>query len=182
MINHQIIQTPRLRAELLDESNQNYIFDLYSHKETLEFLHGVDAARDINLSIRCSQDYKIGAYLIFENDSNEFVGVGGIQKQDPMIDGSFAMQDDDIEFLIVLVHQFKGKGYAAEFCDAFFERFFATFPNLQVPARVDQNNAACVKLLKKLGFSEIGKTHYYVYESKFTLLKNSLDLWKNSKK
>lgn len=174
--------TERLRAELLCEANQHYIFDLYNHKETVEFLHGVDAARDIDLSIRCSADYQnIGAYLIFENGSNKFIGVGGIQKQDPMEDGSFAMAED-IEFLIVLNHESKGRGYASEFCDAFFKKLFATFPNLHVPARVDQQNAACVKLLKKFGFSEIGETHYYHYESKFALLKNDLNSWKHSSK
>lgn len=170
--------TSRLRAELLCEANQNHIFDLYNHEETLKYLHGIDAARDIDLCIRCSQDYQnIGAYLIFENDSDKFVGVGGIQKQDPMHDGSYALANHDIEFLIILGHDFKGKGYAFEFCNAFFQKLFAVFPDLHVPARVDQQNAACIKLLKKFGFIEAGETHYHSYDSKFTLLKNNLDSW-----
>lgn len=173
--------TSRLRAELLSDLNKNHIYDLYSHPKTLEFLHGIDADRDIELSIKAAQDYQnIGAYLMFENESNKFVGIGGIQKQDPMIDGKFAMEED-VEFLIVLSNEFHGKGYASEFCQAFFEKLFSNFPELNVPARVDQKNDGCIKLLKKLGFLEKGETHYYFYDSKFSLLKNNISSWAKTK-
>lgn len=182
MTNNIHFNTTRLRAQLLDESNKHHVFDLYNNAQNIAFLHGIDAAQDIELSIKCSAAYSnIGAYLIFENHSNEFVGVGGIQKQEPMFDGSFAMLDHDIEFVIILSHEFKGKGYASEFCEAFFEKFFEKFPQVYIPARVNMENHACIKLLKKFGFVESGETHYHVYENKFSLLKNNSAAWKKSK-
>jgi len=181
MTNNIHFNTPRLKAQLLDESNKHHVFDLYNNPQNIEFLHGIDAAQDIELSIKCSAAYSnIGAYLIFENHSNEFVGVGGIQKQEPMWDGSFAMADYDIEFLIILSHEFKGQGYASEFCRGFFEMFFSNFPQIEVPARVAYDNSSCIKLLKKFGFLESGETHYNVYENKFALLRNSFSSWQQT--
>jgi RimJ/RimL family protein N-acetyltransferase len=179
MQNNFIFKTPRLKAEVITELNKNHVFDLYNFKENIEFLQGIDAETDIKLSIECAKNYKnIGAYLIFENYTNKLVGVGGIQKQEPMLDASFAMPQHDIEFLIILNHGFKGQGYASEFCSAFFERLFVNFPNLEVPARVNKDNHSCIKLLKKLGFKEQGETHYNNYNNKFSLFTNSHDSWR----
>ena len=160
----------RLRFEILDESNQNWIYDLYHRPENIEFLEGINAKQDIQLSIQCSAAYNIGAYLIFENDSDLFVGVGGIQKQEPMNDGSFAMKDYDIEFIIVINPEFKGKGYASEFCDSFFNKLFFQHPQIKVPARVSPKNHSCIKLLKKFGFIEVGEVPYHKASNKFSLL------------
>jgi RimJ/RimL family protein N-acetyltransferase len=160
----------RLRFELIGESNKNWVYDLYNRPENIEFLEGINAEQDIQLSIECSAAYNIGAYLIFENDSDLFVGVGGIQKQEPLDDGSFAITDHDIEFLIMLNHEFKGLGYASEFCRNFFVTLLGDHPNLQVPARVNKNNISCIKLLKKFGFVEAGEVAYHKAENKFSLL------------
>lgn len=174
MKNKIAFQTPRLTAHFIDESNKNHVIELYSRPENIEMVHGINAEADIRLSIECYELYKnIGAYLIFENDSNKFVGIGGIQKQEPMNDGSFAMQDCDIEFLIVTHKEFGGRGYASEFCSAFFEKLFELFPNLTVPARVNKNNASCIKLLSKFGFIEAGEVDYHSYGNKFLLLKRA---------
>lgn len=179
MKKNNALNSKRLRMQLLDEFNKNHVFDLYARKENIEFLAGIDATQDIELSIRCSKTYSnSGAYLIFENDSEQLVGIGGIQHQEPMIDGSFAMPGHDVEFIIILSHEFKGRGYASEFCEIFFEKLFSNFPNLHVPARVNKKNAACIKLLKKFGFYEAGTTHYHDYKNEFALLKNNLDSWK----
>lgn len=166
--------TARLRFELLGAENKNRVYDLYNRKENIEFLQGIDAAQDIELSIKCRDEYGIGAYLIFENHSNEFVGIGGIQKQEPLDCGSFAIKNHDIEFVIILNPEFKGRGYASEFCQNFFENFFNKFPDLKIPARVNQNNQSCIKLLKKFGFIDAGETSYHKIENKFSLLMNDL--------
>jgi RimJ/RimL family protein N-acetyltransferase len=175
--------TARLTAKTIDDSNKKYVLDLYGRKENVEFLHGISAEEDIRLSQECYASYDgIGAYLIFENETNNFVGVGGIQKQELMQDGSYAMLEHDIEFLIILNHEFKGRGYASEFCDKFFKKLFSTFPNLHIPARVNKENSACIKLLKKFGFNEDGETYYHNYNNKFTLLKNNFDSWQETLK
>ncbi len=172
---NKTLKTARLRAELLEEKNCRYVLDLYGDVENIKLLHGIDAAQDIQLSIECSQQYQgTGAYLIFENDSNIFLGVGGVQKQEPMIDGPLAMPEHDLEFLIILDHKAKGKGYATEFCEVFFENLFNTFPNLTIPARTNKENVSCIKLLKKFGFQEEGETFYHNYANPFTLLKNNM--------
>ncbi len=180
MQNNIDFKTARLKAEILTDLNKNHVFDLYNFAENIEFLQGIDAETDIKLSIECAKNYKnIGAYLIFENHTNKLVGVGGIQKQEPMSDGSLAMSEHDVEFLIILNHEFKGRGYASEFCAGFFEKLFNNFPDLEIPARISKKNFACIKLLKKFGFAENGETHYHNYENKFLLMKNSRDSWKS---
>lgn len=178
MENKNSFNTDRLRLQPINENNKNYVFELYERKENIEFLHGINAEADIKLSLECYENYKnIGAYLIFENESDNFIGFGGIQKQEPMFDGSFSMQSHDVEFLIILNNEFKGKGYATEFCDEFFKKLFAAFPTLIVPARVDKNNLSCIKLLKKFGFCEEGEADYHIYGNKFNLLKINFDSW-----
>ena len=171
MENQIIFKTARLNAKLMNDVNSHHIIDLYNHKENIEFIEGIKVEEDIRLSIECYKSYKnMGAYLIFENATNNFIGVGGIQKQETMSDGSFAMPNHDIEFLIIMHKEFNGKGYASEFCTVFFQKLFELFPDLKVPARVNKNNLACIGLLKKFGFKEVGEVDYHVYGNKFALL------------
>lgn len=162
----------RLTFEILNEDNQNLVYDLYQDPENIEFLQGINAEKDIQLSIDCFAQNQIGVYLIFENDSGNFVGVGGVQLQEPMPDGLFAIENHDIEFLIMLSNKFKGKGYASEFCQSFFQEFYIIYPSKIIPARVKEENIACVKLLEKFGFKKSGKTFYNNYNNEFLLLLN----------
>ncbi len=182
MKNKIVFQTSRLTAVFIDELNQDHIIDLYNRKENIEFIEGINAELDIKLGLECYASYQgIGSYLIFENSSNKFIGIAGIQKQEPMIDGSFSISDCDIEFLIVTHAEFNGRGYASEFCSAFFEKLFTLFPTLLIPARVDKNNAACIKLLTKFGFRDEGEVDYHKQGNKFALLKVDFDSWQKSK-
>ncbi len=168
--NELVFTTERLSAYLIDEHNKHYVIDLYNQKENIEFLEGIDAEMDIALSLESYELYqKIGAYLIFENATGKFIGIGGVQKQEPMVDGSFSMSDFDLEFLIIMHKEFGGKGYAFEFCEHFFKKLFEIFPEIKIPARVDKKNVACMKLLKKLGFREVGEVDYHIYGNKFSL-------------
>lgn len=176
-----VFETSRLRVQAINDFNQDCIFDLYNREENIEFLHGISAENDIRLGRECYEIYKgIGAYLIFENDTNNFVGFGGMQRQEPMADGSFSMADHDVEFLIILNHEFKGRGYASEFCAEFFKKLFATLPDLNLPARVNKENKACINLLKKFGFSIEGEADYHVYGNKFALLRTNYDSWRTA--
>jgi RimJ/RimL family protein N-acetyltransferase len=179
-MNKVAFETPRLSAIFIDDSNQNLVFDLYSRKENIEFLEGISAENDVRLSRECYGSYHdLGAYLIFEKQNKKFVGIGGIQKQEPMLDGSFAMSHE-VEFLIVMHHKFCGFGYASEFCRIFFQKLFAAFPQIQVPARVQKENLSCLKLLKKFGFKEIGEIDYHKYGNKFALLKSDFASFKKT--
>ncbi len=165
-------KTKRLSAHFIDDINKNHVFELYSRPENIEFIQGISAENDIRLSIECYEIYQnLGAFLIFENETNKFVGIAGMQRQEPMADGSMSMSGLDVEFLIVTHKEFGGKGYASEFCAVFFEKLFTTFPQLELPARVNKNNVACIKLLKKFGFIEAGEADYHNYGNKFLLLK-----------
>ncbi len=182
MTNDIAFHTPRLQAHFINQQNKNHVFELYARKENTEFLEGISAELDIQLGIECYGRYNnIGSYLIFENHSNKFVGIGGMQLQEPMVDGSLSITDHDIEFLIILEKEFGGIGYASEFCDAFFNKCFSAFPTLTLPARTDKTNSACIKLLKKFGFAEVGEVDYHVYGNKFSLLKNNSNFYEKSK-
>ena len=175
--------TPRLNACFIDDANQHLVIDLYGRKENIKFVEGIDAEMDIRLGKECYDSHQnIGSYLIFKKDDNKFVGIGGVQKQEPMADGSFAMSDADIEFLIVTHQEFGGVGFASEFCTGFFDNFFTTFPSLSIPARVNKNNSACIGLLKKFGFKQEGEVDYHVYGNKFALLKADFNSWMERKK
>lgn len=167
-----IFQTERLQARFVDHSNEKHVIDLYSKKENVEFLEGIDVEADIRLSKECYDAYKkFGSYLIFENKTDKFIGFGGIQKQEPMADGSLALTSHDVEFLILIDREAVGKGYAYEFCSAFFSQLFNSFSNLSVPARVDKKNSSCIGLLKKLGFVLEGEIDYHIYGNKFFLFR-----------
>lgn len=160
----------RLYFEKLNKENEKFIYQLYRNPENTEFLHGIDPSQDIVLSQNCAEKFDVGVYLIFENGSKNFVGCGGIQLQEPMIDGSLAIKNHEIEFVIILDNSFKGKGYASEFCQNFFNKVSLSKPQLNIPARVSLSNEPCIKLLKKFGFQEKGKTHYNNYSNEFLLL------------
>ncbi len=176
MIPKLIFQTPRLKAFQLNEANKHHVIKLYNAAENIEFLEGIDVIKDIELVFECYERYGgIGAYLLFKNDSDEFVGFGGVQRQEPMADGTLAMSDSDIEFLIIIEKKFSGIGFASEFCEAFFQKFFTQHQNLPIVARISGKNLSCIKLLKKFGFVEIGETDYHVYGNKFSLLRLSCE-------
>jgi RimJ/RimL family protein N-acetyltransferase len=178
MQNQIAFQTPRLEAHFANLNNKNLVLDLYNQKESGQFLEGVSGEQDFNLALKCYNSYQnIGSYLIFENQSKNFVGFGGVQIQEPMQDGSLAL-NDDIEFLIMISKQFSGFGYASEFSSIFLKNFFNVFPNLTIPARVNKDNAACIKLLTKLGFIYEGETSYHKQENKFHLLRINKELIK----
>jgi RimJ/RimL family protein N-acetyltransferase len=160
----------RLYFEKLNKENEKLIHQLYQNPENIEFLEGIDVCQDIILSHACAEKFDIGLYLIFENNTKNFIGCGGLQLQEPMNDGSLAIKNYEIEFVIILDNSSKGKGYASEFCQSFFAKISAENFDLKIPARVNFNNQSCIKLLKKFGFQEEGKTHYHNYSNEFLLL------------
>jgi len=171
-------KTSRLQACLADNDNKKYVIDLYNQKDSKEFLEGIDGELDFKLAVDCYNSYQnIGSYLFFENESKNFVGFGGVQKQEPMLDGTLALEDE-IEFLIMISKQFSGLGYAYEFSTIFLERFFNVFPYLTIPARVNKENIVCIKLLQKLGFIHEGEVSYRHYNNKFNLFRASSNSFK----
>ncbi len=165
-----IFTTNRLNACLLTGQNQQLVIDLYNKDETSQYLQGLDVMKDIELVLQCYKERNVGAYLFFCNKTNEFVGFGGVQNQEPLSDGSLALQDK-IEFLIMVDAKHAGLGYANEFSSAFLEFFFKNFPQKTIPARVNKENVACVKLLEKIGFAREGEVAYRHCENKFHLLR-----------
>ncbi len=170
-MNSAIFTTERLEAHLLTKNNEKLLIDLYSRDENTRYLEGLNAIQDIALTFDSyRENNNIGAYLIFCKKTKDFIGFGGVQNQEPLKDGSFAF-DEKIEFVIMIDSAHLGKGYAKEFSAAFLNFFFENLPDLVIPARVNQGNFACIKLLEKLGFIKAGEVPYYSYENKFHLLK-----------
>ena len=168
--------TKRLEAHFLTPQNQQFVIDLYNKKETTQHLDGLDVMKDIELVMQCYEENKnIGAYLLFAQETGEFVGFGGIQNQEFLHDGSLALPDK-IEFLIMLDSSHGGRGYGYEFSAAFLDLFFENFPQVNLPARVNKENEACLKLLRKLGFTMNGEVHYRDRNTKFYLLYRKADL------
>ncbi len=169
-----VFTTTRLEAHFLTPKNQNLLEELYQKGQTSQHLKGLDAAKDIALTQACYQENNnVGAYLIFHGDSKEFIGFGGIHNQEPLKDGTLALEDA-IEFLIMIDENHAGKGYAKEFSAAFLDFFFKNFPQKTLPARVSKDNIACINLLERLGFAHEGETVYYDRENKFYLLRKNL--------
>lgn len=169
-MNKIIFTTPRLEAHLLTKENQNLLIELYDKKENREHLKGLSAFQDIELTFDCYEQNDIGAYLIFCNQTKNFIGFGGVQNQEPLNDGSLAFEDA-IEFLIMIDASHGGKGYAKEFSSHFINYFFENSKLKTIPARVSKENFACIKLLKGLGFQDAGEVPYHEKENKFHFLK-----------
>jgi len=165
-----IFATNRLNACLLTRNNQQFVIDLYCKDKTSQYLQGLDVMQDIELVLQCYAENNVGAYLFFCNETDEFVGFGGVQKQEPLDDGSLALQDE-IEFLIMVDAKHAGLGYANEFSSGFLEFFFKNFPQKTIPARVHKNNIACLRLLEKIGFIKDGETFYRNLSQPFYLLR-----------
>lgn len=163
--------TNRLNAYFLTAQNQHCVINLYNKKESAEFLAGVDVMKDIELVHQCYLENKnIGAYLFFCNQTHEFIGFGGVQNQEPLQDGSLALQDK-IEFLIMVDGKYCGRGYAQEFSSAFLDLFFTNFPQATIPARVNKENVSCRRLLEKIGFKKEGEAAYRNWDQKFDLMR-----------
>ena len=179
MLDNIVFNTLRLQAYMANLHNKKYVIDLYNQKDSKEFLEGIDGELDFKLAMDCYDSHQnLGSYLFFENESKNFVGFGGVQRQEPMLDGTLALEDE-IEFLIMVSKQFAGFGYAYEFSSIFLEKFFSVFPDLTVPARVNKENIACIKLLQKLGFIYEREVGYRHYNNKFNLFRVNSNSFKS---
>ena len=167
--------TDRLEAHFLTPQNQQLVIDLYNADGSTEYLEGLDVLKDLELVRKCYQENQnVGSYLFFSKKNNEFIGFGGVQNQESLDDGSLALSDK-IEFLIMVGSKHAGLGYGYEFSSAFLRFFFDNFPKISVPARVNKENFACIKLLRKLGFSSDGDVAYRDWGTKFNLLRINFD-------
>jgi len=167
--------TDRLEAHFLTPQNQHFVIDLYNADGSTQYLEGLDVMKDIELVKKCYQENQnVGSYLFFSKKNNEFIGFGGVQNQESLNDGSLALSDK-IEFLIMVASKNAGLGYGYEFSSAFLRFFFNNFPEISVPARVNKENFACIKLLRKLGFSSDGDVAYRDWGTKFNLLRINFD-------
>lgn len=167
--------TDRLEARFLTPQNQQLVIDLYNADGSTQYLEGLDVMKDIELVKKCyKENQNVGSYLFFCKKNNEFIGFGGVQNQESLNDGSLALSDK-IEFLIMVGAKHAGLGYGYEFSSEFLKFFFDNFPEISVPARVNKENIACIKLLRKLGFVGYGEVAYRNWDTRFYLLRMNSD-------
>lgn len=91
---------------------------------------------------------------IFEKDTSEFVGRGGLVY--------LALDDSqpDIEIGYMLHKHFWGKGYATELAEAFLQWGFAHLPVEKLVAVTHPDNAVSQRVLAKVGFSYVKNCDY----------------------
>lgn len=149
------ISTPRLRLRWLTADDAPFIYRLVTDADWLRFIGdkgvaGLDDAR------RYIETGPVDMYRRFGHGLNRValraddtaIGICGILRREglPGVDLGFA-----------LLPEFRGRGYAAEAAEAVLGHACETLGISRVAAIVAAQNAASVKLLRKLGFAYRGE-------------------------
>lgn len=162
------ISTERLRLQPIQESDIDEIYaTLSSHPEICEFLTFDPPAtrkdtEDFILYTVTQMPQKEVVWAVRLHDGT-FVGLIGLHNIKRKV---LAWQIDDAEIGYWITPEFQGKGLGTEMAAAVIAEGFNRLHLHKISARYVMENVGSLKLLKKIGFEEVGiqKQHFFRYK------------------
>lgn len=148
----EILETDRCIVREMTEEDVEALYEIYAEKGITKYIE--ELFEDPEEERRYITDYRkyiygyyeYGMWIIEEKGSGKVIGRAGI---DP--------RDGENELGYVIAAPSQKKGYAYEVCSAIIDYIWKIYKNPEsVISRVDPQNIASVKLLKKLGFEKLG--------------------------
>lgn len=145
------LTTPRLELRPIQIEDLQLAHDLWTNAEVRRFLFddrviSVDEARAlIEANLENFEEHGYGLWVAFSRETKVLVGFAG-----------FISSSDASPNLVYGVHpEFCGHGFATEAAKAVLDYAFETLALLSVKADVDEPNAVSVRVLEKLGMTQI---------------------------
>jgi len=149
-----LLETPRLLLEEVALEDTKFVFELLNSPSWLKFIgdRGVRTEQDarnyvIKNFIDCYRMMGYGFYKMTLKEGNLPIGICGFVKRDYL---------DLPDFGFAMLSAYEGKGYAYEAAIATFEYGKLHLKLNPVLAITTDDNVRSQKLLKKIGFIEIG--------------------------
>ncbi len=167
-MNYISISTERLRLQPIQESDIDEIYaTLSAHPELCHFLtfdppNSRKDTAEFVLHTLSQMPEKEVVWAVRLHDGT-FVGLIGLHNIKRKV---LAWQIDGAELGYWLAPEFQGKGFGAEMVEAVIAEGFARLKLHKISARYVLGNTRSTKLLKKLGFQEVGiqRQHFYRYD------------------
>ena len=141
-----ILETERLKIRHFLEKDIDALCDLFSDAETMRFIGSrqpmncEETKKWFNEQLEL-QDKGITRFAVSLKDSNELVGVSGIQ-----------LQNDVWDFGYYFLKKYWGNGYAFESCREILSYIERSIGIQDYQIFIAKENTASIRLIKKLGF------------------------------
>jgi RimJ/RimL family protein N-acetyltransferase len=171
------LETERLIIKQFTEQDEESYNQFLSDEDYIKYL-GPQKLHQV-IEEYSSQEYRssgLGILMAYEVLLSKVIGLCGLYRD-------LSGEAKDIAILYAVLTQFRGQGYATEIARKLIETAFEFLDLERVVARVNPDNAASVRILKKLGMTysklvpdwSLGKEeHLYALDQEMYLkLKNS---------
>lgn len=153
------LETERLLLRELEISDAEQLFLLDSNPDVMKYVgmkpltEVEETKKQVEMIRQQYVDNGIGRFAVIEIESGLLIGWSGLKILRNPINGFKDVYELGYRFL----PEKWGKGYATESAKAWLNYGFNTLKTEIIYAYVDENNAASIKTLEKLGFENKGK-------------------------
>ena len=155
-VNIKILETKRLRICEITKKDSKNLVKVLSDPEVMKYSTvGVHSKKQISeYIVNCKKQYTLnnyGPWAIYKSDSNEFIGICGINKH-------IIASDEIIHINYRICSEQQGKGYANESIIGVLS-FIKNILNFKcINAIVEPENIPSVNLAKKTGFKFVNSS------------------------
>lgn len=136
-----LYKTERLGFRLVTEDDFNYLLMLSTADPEIWSSDPKEIERRIKNDINHFIEKGYGAFLVFEIESNEFIGRAGFGD----------IQNDEIEVGYVVLDKYRGKGYATEMLKALLSWAKAHIKKNRILSITAVDHSASEKVMQKAG-------------------------------
>ncbi|MBQ8280262.1 MAG: GNAT family N-acetyltransferase [Roseburia sp.] len=144
-----ILETERLIVRELALSDMDALFELYSYEGMTDYMEGLYPYEE---EYRYQKAYienmyrffGYGMWLVFEKETKKLVGRAGVEHREEL--------EGELELGYAIGVPWQGKGYATEVCVGILQYVHEELGFEEICSLVRPENAASIRLLKKLGF------------------------------
>lgn len=155
------LETARLILKSPEFSDLDHFVTLRSDPDVMKYLGNGKAqtkkevARFLKTTIAYQKKYPYSLFCVFEKDTGDFVGQGGLSHL------AFNDKQSDSEIAYRLHKRFWGKGYGTEIAQALVDCGFKYLTIKRLVAFVDPENIASRRVIEKIGMTYTGTIRYY---------------------
>ena len=164
-----IIETPRCYIREIEEGDIAAELELYDSPHMTDFIDPPEEYEDEVILCRLYADkvygqYGYGMWGIFDRATDELIGEAGLEprfdvdRQEYPYDWMFERSSAELGFFIA--ERLWGQGFCTEACNEILTCCKDRFGITTVFARAQDDNVASVRVLEKLGFSEMENNLY----------------------
>ena len=165
------IKTERLVLRQSEPRDRAQFVDLFSSPEVGTYIGGAQPRDEVERTAPEVPGCRFGFFVV-ELDGT-MIGMITFDRRDPSRKGRVWPDAGEAELGYMFLPHSWGHGYAAEACEAALDWFTATHPGEPVVLSTQLANKASLRLVAKLGFTEVDRFEEYGAEQWFGALAKS---------